>query len=149
MADWFGRRLPTGWTTGPPQIDLDREEILILLPLPDEDGPAGFRERTREQRIALGRSAEEQFGRKVSWGAMTPGGRQTFTRVETPVTAPLGLGERRVLDTLVAGGVAASRSDAVAWCIRLVGRHEADWLQDLDDAAASVEGAPTERPTEF
>jgi len=37
----------------------------------------------------------------------------------------LRLPERSVLDTLVAAGVARSRADALAWCVRLVGKHEA------------------------
>ena len=36
--------------------------------------------------------------------------------------------QRLVLDTLVDAGVARSRSDALAWCVRLVGQHEEDWL---------------------
>ena len=36
--------------------------------------------------------------------------------------------QRMVLDTLVDAGVARSRSDALAWCVRLVGQHEDDWL---------------------
>jgi hypothetical protein len=149
VADWFEQRLPGGWTNGPAQIDLDRDEIMVLLPLGDDDDPAAFRERTRDQRIALARSAEEQFGRKVSWGTVTPGARHVFTNVRTPITTPLALTERRVLDTLVAGGVAASRSDAVAWCIRAVGRHEADWLSDLHEAALAPDSTPAERPTQF
>ena len=42
--------------------------------------------------------------------------------------------QRLVLDTLVDAGVARSRSDALAWCVRLVGQHEDDWLAELRDA---------------
>jgi hypothetical protein len=55
--------------------------------------------------------------------------------------------ERLVLDTLVEAGVARSRAHAVAWCVRLVGRHSGDWLGDLRRAMAEVErvrqGGPT------
>jgi hypothetical protein len=149
VADWFGQRLPAGWTSRRPEIDLDRDEIVVLLPLPDDVQPGEFRERTRDQRIALARQAEESFGRKVSWGTLGAGSRQLFTNVRAPITTQLALPERRVLDTLVAGGVAASRSDAVAWCIRQVGRHEADWLADLHDAAAHDPGGRAEPPTQF
>jgi hypothetical protein len=149
VADWFAERLPGGWSSGPARVDVDRDEILVLIPLPEGDRPGEFRQRTRAERIALARSAEETFGRKVSWGTLADGARSVFTNIRTGVTAELALTERRVLDSLVAGGVASNRSDAVAWCIRLVGRHEADWLQDLDDAAASTRGVPAEQPTEF
>jgi hypothetical protein len=54
--------------------------------------------------------------------------------------------ERLVLDTLVDAGVARSRSDALAWCVRLVGRHEAEWLAELKDALRQVEQARNEGP---
>jgi hypothetical protein len=149
VADWFGQRIPAAWTSRPAVVDLDRDEILVLLPLADDVSPGEFRQRTRDQRIALARTAEETFGRKVSWGTLGPGARHLFTTVRTPVTSQLALPERRVLDTLVAAGVAADRADAVAWCVRQVGRHEADWLGDLDDGARSAPGTTAEPPTQF
>jgi hypothetical protein len=44
-----------------------------------------------------------------------------------------------VLDTLVDAGVARSRSEALVWAVRLVGRHADDWLAELRAAMASVE----------
>ena len=35
-------------------------------------------------------------------------------------------------------GVARSRSEALAWCVRLVGEHEDDWLQELREAMSHV-----------
>ena len=46
--------------------------------------------------------------------------------------------QRLVLDTLVDAGVARSRSEALAWCVRLVGQHEEDWLAELRDAIDKV-----------
>jgi hypothetical protein len=46
--------------------------------------------------------------------------------------------ERQVLDTLVAGGVARSRSEAIAWCVRLVGQHTDDWLVQLRESLDEV-----------
>jgi hypothetical protein len=43
-----------------------------------------------------------------------------------------------VLDTLVDAGVARSRSEALAWCVRLVGEHEDDWLAELRQAMSHV-----------
>jgi hypothetical protein len=51
----------------------------------------------------------------------------------------LRLPERSVLDTLVASGVARSRSDALAWCVRLVAANEDEWLRDLRRALTAVE----------
>ncbi len=49
------------------------------------------------------------------------------------------MADRRVLDTLISAGVARSRSEALAWCVRLVADHEAEWIQELRDAMASVD----------
>ena len=59
-----------------------------------------------------------------------------FTRLSVPVMTRLQQPQRRVLDTLVEAGVARSRSDALAWCVRLVAQHEGDWLAELDGAMA-------------
>jgi hypothetical protein len=47
--------------------------------------------------------------------------------------------ERALLDTLVDGGVARSRSEALAWCVRLVEKHAGDWVGELRDAMRKVE----------
>ena len=49
-----------------------------------------------------------------------------MTRLQQP--------ERQVLDTLVDAGVARSRSDALAWSVRLVGEHADEWLGKLREA---------------
>ena len=46
---------------------------------------------------------------------------------------------RQVLDTLVDSGVARSRSEALAWCVRLVGEHADSWLTQLRDAMGGVD----------
>jgi hypothetical protein len=148
VTDWFAGRLPAQWSSGPAQIDVDREEIIVVIPQPDSPGSEDFRETTRDQRIALARAAQEAFARRVSWGIVRQGVLRLFTTVRAPVTAELAMPERRVLDLLTESGVAANRSEAVAWCVRLVGQHEADWLRDLHDAAASA-GSRPEQPTEF
>jgi hypothetical protein len=40
---------------------------------------------------------------------------------------------------LIDAGVARSRSEALAWSVRLVAQHEADWIQELRDAISSVD----------
>ena len=148
VADWFAGRLPPEWSSGPAQIDIDREEIIVVVPQAGDGPLSDFRDSTRDQRIALARQAEETFARKISWGVLRHGVQRLFTTVRAPVTAELAMPERRILDTLTESGVATNRSDAVAWCIRLVGQHEADWLRDLHDATASA-GARAEQPTQF
>src|SRR5690606_34663830 len=87
-----------------------------------------FRELSRDQRMRIAAEAERRFRRKVSWGATCGEYRALFTNLTVPVMTRLRLPERRVLDTLIDAGVARSRSDALAWCVRLVATHEDDWL---------------------
>jgi hypothetical protein len=105
-----------------------------------------FREETRNSRIEIAREAEHAFGRKVSWGVISEGRKVMFTTLSVPVMTRLRQSERRVLDTLVDAGVARSRSDALAWCVRLVGEHEDSWLSDLREALRHVEQVRAEGP---
>ena len=50
--------------------------------------------------------------------------------------------ERLVLDTLVDAGVARSRSEALAWAVRLVGQHADEWLTELRDGDGVGRGGP-------
>jgi hypothetical protein len=83
--------------------------------------------------------AQPAFQRAVSWGAQCGDTKVLFTTAGVPVMTRLRLADRRVLDTLIDAGVARSRSDALAWCVRLVSEHEHDWIQSLRHAMASVE----------
>jgi len=150
MADldaFFASRIPAGWFTGPVRIDADDEEILCVGTLPAGRSPRQFREATRAERVAIAEDAERQFRRKVSWGVEQDGATTLFTTLSIPAMTRLRLPERRVLDTLVDGGIARSRSDALAWCVRLVGRHQGEWLEDLRDALVGVERIREEGPT--
>jgi len=162
LQGWFGGRLPDGWFTGPPEINVDREEITVVGTLPDPGAGADaseaaaaaaaegrsrrFREETREHRIEIALEAEHKFGRKVSWGVEVGGRRVMFTTFSVPVMTRLRQSERQVLDTLVDGGVARSRSDALAWCVRLVGANSDSWLTDLRAALRKVEQVRAEGP---
>lgn len=155
LQGWFAGRLPQEWFTEVPDIVLDREEITVIGTLADPDLPeeagdaqrsaavAGrvqrFREETRDRRIGIAQEAEYRFGRKVSWGVECGGQREMFTTLSVPVMTRLRQPERRVLDTLVDAGVARSRSDALAWCVRLVGRNADSWLAELREALRHVE----------
>jgi hypothetical protein len=54
--------------------------------------------------------------------------------------------QRLVLDTLVEAGVARSRADALAWCVRLVGEHVDDWLSELRSALENVQAVRERGP---
>ncbi len=162
LQGWFSGRLPDGWFTGPPEINVDREEITVVGTLPDPGAGADaseaaaaaaaegrsrrFREETREHRIEIALEAEHKFGRKVSWGVEVGGRRVMFTTFSVPVMTRLRQSERQVLDTLVDGGVARSRSDALAWCVRLVGANSDSWLANLRAALRKVEQVRAEGP---
>jgi hypothetical protein len=66
--------------------------------------------------------------------------------VSAPVMTRLRQPQRLVLDTLVDAGVARSRADALAWCVRLVGQHEEDWLAELRGAMESVADVRSKGP---
>ena len=51
----------------------------------------------------------------------------------------LHMEDRRLLDTLIDAGVARSRSEALAWTVRLVADNEADWIGQLRNAMTEVE----------
>ena len=162
LRGWFSGRLPSDWFISAPEIRIDREEITVTWILadpetspdsPDAERAAAadgrtrrFREETRQQRMEVAREAEHSFGRKVSWGATCGGTTVMFTTFSVPVMTRLRQPERLVLDTLVDAGVARSRSDALAWCVRLVGEHEGAWLTDLREALRTVEQARTGGP---
>lgn len=157
ITAWFEARLPDAWrSAGQPEVTVDREEITIVLTLPEPepaeggDDPAvraqaaagrtaGFREDTRDQRMAIAREAEHRFERKVAWGVRIGDSSTLFTHLAVPVMTRLRQRERLVLDTLVAANVARSRADALAWCVRLVGRHADDWLRELRTALEDVD----------
>ena len=105
-----------------------------------------FRSETREQRIEIALEAEARYQRKVSWGARLGDTTALFTHVSAPVMTRLRQPERQVLDTLVDAGVARSRSDALAWSVRLVGEHADEWLGQLRDAMSEVDKLRGEGP---
>jgi hypothetical protein len=51
-----------------------------------------------------------------------------------------------VLDTLIEANIARSRADALAWCVRLVGRNAEDWLNSLREAVEAVEAVRAAGP---
>jgi hypothetical protein len=159
---WLTGRLPDDWFEGAPTVAVDRDEILITgrLRTPDLEGDADdatraaaeagrisrFREDTRDQRMAIAHEAEHRFGRTISWGAESGSTSGLFTNLSVPVMTRLRQPERRVLDTLVDSGVARSRSDALAWCVKLVSANTDEWLDNLRSAMAAVESVRDQGP---
>jgi hypothetical protein len=94
----------------------------------------------------VARDAERLFGRKVSWGARIGDVEELFTTLGVPVMTRLRLEDRHVLDTLIDSGVARSRSEALAWCVRLVGKHQSEWIESLREALTNVEKVRAEGP---
>ena len=151
---WFEGRLPDDWFTSV-TVTADREEITVLGTLPDEpaDQPAAaegrisrFRAESRESRIQIAEEAEARYRRKVSWGAQLGDVQALFTNVSVPVMTRLRQPERQVLDTLVDAGVARSRSEALAWAVKLTGEHADAWLSNLREAMSEVDKLRAEGP---
>jgi hypothetical protein len=154
VRGWFTGRLPQEWQAGQPAVSVDREEVVVVLDIgdvqsADDASPAetaearigrarAFREETRERRMAIAREAEHRFDRRVAWGVSVGDHRELFTNLAVPVMTRLRQPQRQVLDTLVEAGVARSRADALAWCVRLVGQHTDTWLAELREAMSHV-----------
>jgi len=146
LQEHFTAKVPAGWFTGAPTVTTDEDEILCVGTLPGGSSPDAFRDTTREARVKIAQEAEARFRRRVSWGVIVDGRTTLFTTYNAPVATRLRLPERTVLDTLVDAGVARSRSDALGWCVRLVGRHQSEWLSDLRGALEGVEKIRAEGP---
>jgi hypothetical protein len=162
ISGWIMGRLPAGWFVQAPTITIDYDEILIIGRLPALDvgdevdasaraaTEAGritrFREETREERMTIAREGQQRFDRTISWGAEIGATTHVFTNLSIPVMTRLRQSERTVLDTLVDSGVARSRSDALAWCVKLVGTHADEWLLQLRKAMESVETVRRQGP---
>ncbi len=155
-------RLPEAWFTAAPEVTVDDDEVLIVGTLPpvelgkgageDEQRTAdaarisGFREETREHRMRIADEAQGAFGRHVAWGATCGATTYLFTTLSVPVMTRLRLAERQVLDTLIDAGVARSRSEALAWCVRLVGSNEEAWIAELRAAFEQVDEVRSRGP---
>lgn len=162
IRGWLVGRLPQDWFDGAPEVTVDREEITVVGALRVPDLPegasdaeraaarkgrvTGFREDTRDARIEIARDLEHRTGKKVAWGVTIDGERVLFTHLAVPVMTRLRQPERAVLDTLVDAGVARSRAEALAWCVKLVGRNTDEWLGKLRSAMEEVERLRAEGP---
>jgi hypothetical protein len=162
IGAWFAGRVPDTWFSGSPTIAIDSDEIQVvgtLSPpqLPEGAGEdevrvaeqariSGFREESRNARMRIADEAQPAFRRTVSWGAECGDSRVLFTTAGVPVMTRLRMDDRQALDTLIDAGVARSRSEALAWCVRLVAQHEAEWIGELRGAMSAVEEVRNKGP---
>jgi hypothetical protein len=162
LRGWFAGRIPDDWFTGPLEVTADREEILVVGELAEVKAAKGageaeasaaresrvdaFREETRATRMHIAEEAQRRFRQHVSWGVRLGGETRHFTTAAVPVMTRLRMRERAVLDTLVDAGVARSRSEALAWCVKLVGDNESAWIEKLRGALGAVHEARGEGP---
>src|SRR3989304_6000898 len=119
IQGWFAGRLAEGWFVGPPEVHVDREEILVIGELADVElgkdasdaaraaarqaRTDAFRRETREPRMRTADDPQLGFGRAVSWGVRIGGTERLFTTLALPVMTRLRLAERRPPDTPGAG----------------------------------------------
>ena len=159
---WFTGRLPDDFFVATPEVTVDNDEILVVGHLSTVELEQGatpgaaataeearierYREDTRDQRIRIAEDAQVRFGRNVSWGATVGGTTRLFTTANVPVMTRLRMSQRQVLDTLIDAGIARSRSEALAWCVELVGRNEAAWIDELRAAFSRVEEVRAQGP---
>ena len=163
IDSWFTGRLPAEWTSiAEPTVVTDRDEITLTVTVEEpqlgadaseEDRAeavagriAAFREDTRDRRMTIAREAEHRFGRKVAWAVRIGDRVALFSHLAAPAMTRLRQPERMVLDTLVAANIARSRADALAWCVRLVGRNMDDWLSELRSAVQAVDDVRAQGP---
>ena len=148
ITTFFETKVPKSWFVGAPKIELDDDEVLYVGTLPDGRSADDFRGETLAERVAIASEAETRFRRKVSWGVVAQGETVLFTTHGAPLNGAPATSERAVLDTLVNAGVARSRSrTSLGWCVKLVARHQSEWLDDLRGALVDVERVRAEGPT--
>jgi len=156
---WFAGNLPDDWFVEPVSVVFDRDEIIVsgdlAMPKIDKDTDAGlaarermnsFRATTRDARISVAERAEASFLRKVSWAVTCGEEQMDYTVTSVPVMTRLHMEERQLLDTLIDAGVARSRSEALAWAVRLVADNESEWIDKLRSAMSEIEELRSEGP---
>jgi hypothetical protein len=155
LSSWVRGRLPANLLAGPPEVTIYDDEAVVLLPIGDDEIDAALfdeerrqaelqliarrREETRSLRMKVAREQQKLLDRPVAWGMRAGSSTMLFTTRSAPVMTRLGRAERDVLDTLVAAGVADTRSAALAYAVRAFAAEHGDWLADVRQAIAQVE----------
>ncbi len=132
LQAWVSDRLQPPFTGQQPQIRMYNDEVVVVLtidemPATDDVATtrdaelrliARMRESTRTWRMQLANELQSLVQRPVAWGMRAGNSEVLFTTRSVPVMTRLGRTERDVLDTLVAAGVAETRSSALAYIVR-------------------------------
>jgi hypothetical protein len=146
IQTFIARRLPDELKAAPPEVRLYTDEIVIILtmaaPAPAAEAQAiisRVREESRSLRMQIARDLEQRTGLPIAWGLRCGEVEVLFTTRTVPVMTRLGRTERDVLDTLVAAGVADTRSSALAYTVRAFAQEHAEWLAEVRTAIAEVE----------
>jgi len=153
-AAWITGASPDGWFTEPPEVVVDRDEIIIWgrVPTPelgadatDADRSAAqagrihqFREDTRDDRIKVALQVEHRYQRKVSWGVRCGDSQELFTHLSAPVMTRLRQPERlpRRIRDLVELAEAELPDGSTDRVYRARGRAVIDYVAALTDSQA-------------
>jgi hypothetical protein len=155
LQPWLQERLPAQLLAGAPEVAIYDDEVVIMLSVVAEQSSAEVsddqqrdsvlrliaqrREETRALRMRLAQELQAVVGRPVAWGMRVGTISALFTTRTAPVMTRLGRAERDVLDTLVAAGVADTRSSALAYTVRAFAAEHADWLAEVRQAIEQVD----------
>ena len=162
VVAWFAGRLPDEWTAaGEPELTVDREEVTVVITIAepeladDADGP------TRAEAVAGASAGSARTPRAThrdrprgrapvrTKGCVGRAGRRPDRAVHSsrrPGHDPVASARTTCARHPRRAGVARSRADALAWCVRLVGQHTDDWLAKSRAAIADVERLHAEGP---
>ena len=150
IQSWLAERLPPELAAAPPDVQVYDDELLVTLevapPEGEGDGTEGeqrliaqLREWSRPARVQLARELQHRLKLPVAWGMRCGGSEVLFTSRTVPVMTRLNRREREVLDTLVAAGVAETRSAALAYTVRAFAEAHGDWLAEVGSAIKQVQ----------
>ena len=148
LQQWLQQQIPAALQAAPPQVRLYPDELVIVLDIAapaDADASARQaliaqqRENTRGLRMQIADEVQRRSGLPVAWGMRAGDLEVLFTTRTMPVMTRLGRAEREVLDTLVAAGVADTRSSALAYTVRAFAAEHGEWLSEVREAIAEVE----------
>ncbi|MBX0327325.1 hypothetical protein K2Z83_06505 [Oscillochloris sp. ZM17-4] len=143
---WIAQRLPPALAAGPPLVRRYADELVIMLQVAPPAGPgeaaaliARLREESRALRIQIAGEIERGQKLPVAWGMRAGEAEALFSSRTAPVMTRLARAERDVLDTLVAAGVAETRSGALAYAVRTFAAEHGEWLAEVRHAIAEVD----------
>lgn len=155
LQHWLQAHLPVDLVVKLPEVRVYPDEIVVILQLSDaglgrEVGEqelmeaehqliAERREETRPLRMRLARELQARLNRPIAWGMRVGTSEMLFTTRSAPVMTRLGRAERELLDTLVAAGVAETRSAALAYVVRAFAVEHADWLAEMRQALTQID----------